>query len=69
MCRALDQLIVEIKKLILLPFKTGTGMWTLVVISKELAIFMHNKNRTIVVFYLELETFAARIFDIIGFAE
>lgn len=69
MCRTLDQLIVEIKKLILLPFKIGSGMWALVVISKELAIFMHNKNRPGVAFYLKLEAFAAGIFDISGFAE
>jgi len=69
MRRTLDKCLVEIKELVLLPFKTGTGMRTLVEISKELTVFMYDKNSLGSIIYYDLETFAARVFDISCFAE
>jgi len=51
MCGALYQCFIHIKKLIFLPLQAGTGMWTLVVISKEFAIFVHYKNGVAIAFY------------------
>lgn len=42
--RALDQCLVQIKKLVFLPFQAGTCMRAAVVISKKLAVFVHHKN-------------------------
>ena len=69
MCGALYQFFVQVKKLVLLPFQAGAGMWTLVVISKEFAIFMHHKNIPGFAFDFDLETFAARVFNIGSFAK
>ena len=69
MCGALDQCFVQVKKLIFLPLQVGAGMWALVVISKEFAIFVHHKNGPGFVFDFNLETFSVRVFDIGGFAE
>ena len=69
MCGALYQCFVEVKKLVLLPFQTGAGMWTLVVICKVFAIFMHHKNGLGFAFDFDLETFTARVFNIGSFAK
>jgi len=66
---ALDQGIVQIEEFILLPFETGTGMRTLIVIGKKITVFMHHEDVTSFTFYFDLETFTAGVFDIGGFAE
>ena len=68
-CCALDQRFVQIKKLVFLPFQVGAGMWAIIVISKELAVFMYHKNRLCFSVDFDFETFAAGVFDITGFAE
>jgi len=69
MGRALNQLLVQIQKLVFLPFKVCTSMWTLVVVSKKLTIFMDQKNRLNFTADFNLETFTAGVFDISGSAE
>lgn len=69
MSRALYQLLVEVQKLILLPFKTGASMRATVVISKECCVFVHHKNGLSFTFYFDLKTFAARVFDVGCLAE
>ena len=69
MCCALYQCLVEIKKLVLLPLKAGTGMRALVVKSKEFTILVYDKNSSGLAPDFEFETFAAGVFDIRGFAE
>jgi len=65
----LDERFVQIEKLVFLPFKTGASMWTLIVISKKIAILVYDKNGPGSAFDFNLETFTARVFDIGGFAE
>jgi hypothetical protein len=69
MGRTLDQFLVDIEKLVFLPFETGTRMRALVVISEELGILVNHKNGPGFTFDLEFETLAAGVFDIGGFAE
>jgi len=69
MCGALDELLFQIEKLVFLPFETCSGVRALIVISKELTIFMHHKNRLGFTLDFNLETFAARVFDIDGFTD
>ena len=66
---ALDKCFIKIQKLVFLPFETGAGMRTFVVIGKKFTVFMHDKNGLGFAFDFNLETFAARVFDICGFAE
>jgi hypothetical protein len=65
----LNKGFIQVEKLVFLPFETGAGMRALVVIGKKLAVFMHDKNGLGFAFDFNLETFAARVFDISGFAE
>ena len=69
MGRTLDQCLVQVEKLVLLPLKVGAGMWTLVVIRIELAVFMYHEDRLVFASDLDLKALTARIFDIGGFTE
>jgi len=69
MCCALYQRLIQVEKLVFLPFKAGACMWALIVISKELSILVHHKNVVGFTVDFKLETFAAGVFDISGFAE
>ena len=69
MCGALYKCFIQIKKLVLLPFKAGAGVRAPVVISKKFTIFLHDKNRLFFTIYFKLKTFAAGIFNIGGFAK
>ncbi len=69
MCGALYQCFVQVKKLVLLPLKTGTCVWALVEICKEFAIFMNDKNGLDFTPDFDFETFAAWVFNIGGLAE
>jgi len=66
---ALDQRLVQVEKLVLLPLEVGAGMWTLVVIRVELTVFVYHEDRPGFAFDLDLEALAARIFDIGCFTE
>lgn len=65
----LDEFLVEIEKLVFLPFEIGAGMRTLIVIGKKLAILLYHEDRLVFAVDLDLETFTAGVFDITGFAE
>ncbi len=69
MCCALNQRFIQIEKLVLLPFETGTGMRAFIVIRKKFTVFVHHKDGASFAFDFEFETFAAGVFDIGGFAE
>jgi len=66
---ALDQRLVQIEELILLPLEVGTGMRTPIVISVEQAVLVYHEDRPGFAPDLDLEALAAGIFDIGGFAE
>ena len=69
MCSALDQLPVQVKKLVRLPVQVGTGMRALIVIGEEFTIFMYDKNRPGLMADFHLKTLAAGVFNIGRFAE
>ncbi len=67
--RALDQCLVQVKKLVFLPLQAGTGVRAIVVISKKLAVLVYDKDRLCFALDFDIKTFAAGVFDIAGFAE
>jgi len=69
MGRALNQRLVQIKKLVFLPFQAGSGVRAAVVISKKLTVLVHHKNRRCFALDFDIKAFAAGVFDITGFAE
>ncbi len=69
MGRALDQLFVEIKKLIFLPLQVCSRVRAVIVVGKKCTIFMDHKDGLCFSFDFKLETFASRIVDIRDFAE
>jgi len=66
---ALDQCLVQVEKLVLLPLEVGAGMRTLVVIRIELTIFVYHEDRLDFASDLDLEALAARVLDIGCFTE
>jgi len=69
MGRTLDQCLVQVEKLVLLPLEVDAGMRTLVVIRIELAFFMYHEDRLGFVCDPDLEALAARVLDIGGFTQ
>ena len=69
MSGALDQLFVHIEELVFLPLQVGTGMWALVVIGMELAIFFNDEDRMRLVLDLCFKAFTSRIVYVGCFAE
>jgi len=65
----LDQFFIQIEELVFLPFQVGTGMRAFIVVCEEFTIFMDEENRPGLAFDFDLETFAAGVFDIGGFAD
>lgn len=45
MSGALNQFLVHVEKLVLLPFQIHPGMRAMVVVGKKSIIFFHQKNR------------------------
>ena len=66
---ALNQLFIQVQKLVLLPLKVRAGMWALVVIGKEITVFVNQKNRLVFALDFNIETSASRVFDVSSFAK
>lgn len=63
---ALYKAKVQIKKLVFLPIKAGTGMGAAIPISKKLPVFMYYKAIDFFSAYFQAEFFRARVRNITG---
>ena len=66
---ALDQGLVEIEELVLLPLEVDAGMRALVVIGVELSVLVYHEDRLGFTSDFDLEALAAGVFDIGDFTQ
>ena len=66
---ALNQLFIEIEKLIFLPLQVSAGVWATIDVGKKLTVLFYEKYRSGFTSNFKLETFAAGVFDIAYFAK
>ena len=69
MSSALDQRVIQVQKLVFLPFQVGTCVRTLVVIGKKSSVFVDHKDRPGFAIDLDLEALAAGVLYVGSFAE